>query len=129
MKNKSAFMRLQCLITRDQMFIFTIVSYITILAIFVNVSFTNSPTIGIPASVIYFLINATFFGWTLFKRENLFISFILGNLLLIVILGLVAWAVMVLYNLDNIRSAIVLFITASFASVLNRKVKSENANE
>jgi len=111
------------------MLMLTIVSYITILVIFVNMSFTNSPTIGIVASVIYFMINATFFGYATFKRETLFMKFILGNLLLVVILGLVAWAVMILYNLDNIRSAIVLFITASFASLLNRKVKSKNANQ
>ena len=127
MKNKSVFMNLEYLIARDQKFVFTMLSYIAIFAIFVNMSLTDSPVIGIAASAMYFLINATYFGHAIFERENIFIRFMLGNLILIVILGSVAWAVMILYNLDNIRSAMVLFITASFASLLNRKVKSQNA--
>lgn len=127
MKNKSISMNLHHRITRDQKFLFTILSYITILVVFVNISLTNSPLIGLVASAIYFLINATYFGHALFEKENAFIAFMLGSLLLVVILGLVAWAVMISFNLDNIRSVIVLFVTASFASLLNRKVKSENA--
>lgn len=129
MKDKSVFMNLHHLIIRDQKFLFTILSYITILVVFANISHTNSPVIGLVASAIYFLINATYFGQALFGREKLFIRFIMGNLLLIVTLGSVAWAVMILYNLDNIRSAIVLCITASFASFLNKKVKSKNATQ
>lgn len=119
-------MNLQYLITRDQKFAFTILSYITILLIFVNMSLVNSPAIGIVASTIYFLINATYLSHALFRRENTFVGFLQGTLLLIVILGLVAWTVMVLYNLNNIGSVFVLGITASFASLLNRRVKSEN---
>lgn len=127
MKSRSVFLNLQRLIIQDQKFLFTIVSYIAILIIFVNLSLTNSPVLGILASAIYFLINATYLGRTLFEKENAFISFMLGTLLLIVILGLVAWAVMISYNLDNIRSMIVLLTTASLASLLNRKVKPKNA--
>ena len=127
MKDKSVFMNLQHLITRDQNFLFTILSYITILIIFVNTSLTNSPAMGLVASAIYFLINATYFGHALFKREDLFVRFMLGNLLLIAILGLVAWAVMILYNLGKIGSLIVLSIADSLASFLNRKAKSKNA--
>ena len=126
MKTKSVFMNLQHLIIRDQKFLFTILSYIAILIIFVNLSLTNSPVLGTLASAIYFLINATYLGHTLFEKENAFTAFMLGTLLLIVILGLVAWAVMISYNLDNTRSVIVLFITASLASLLNRKVKPKN---
>ncbi len=127
MKGKSVFMNLQHLITRDQNFLFTILSYITILIIFVNTSLTNSPAMGLVTSAIYFLINATYFGHALFEREDLFVRFMLGNLLLIAILGLVAWAVMILYNLGKIGSVIVLSIAASLASFLNRKAKSKNA--
>lgn len=127
MKDKSVFMNLQHLITRDQKFLFTILSYITILIIFVNISLTISPAMGLVASAIYFLINATYLGHVLFERENLFVRFMLGNLLLIAILGLVAWAVMILYNLGNVGSVIVLSIAASVASFLNRKAKSKNA--
>lgn len=128
MKNRSVFLNLQYLITRDQKFLFTLLSYIATLVVFVNISLSNSLVIGILASATYFLINATYLGHALFKKENAFIAFMMGTLLLIVILGLVAWAVMISYNLDNIRSVIVLFITASLASILNRKVKSENAS-
>ena len=127
MKDKSVFMNLQHLITRDQNFLFTILSYITILIIFVNTSLTSSPAMGLVTSAIYFLINATYFGHALFEREDLFVRFMLGNLLLIAILGLVAWAVMILYNLGNVGSVIVLSIAASLASFLNRKAKSKNA--
>jgi len=128
MKTKSAFMNLHYLITRDQNFVFTIVSYIAILLIFINMSLTTSPAIGIFASAIYLLINATYLGHAFFEKENTFVGFMLGVLLLIVILGLVAWAVMILYNLNNVGSVIVLFITSSFASFLNRKVKSKNVS-
>ena len=128
MKTKSAFMNLHYLITRDQNFVFTIVSYIAILLIFINMSLTTSPAIGIFASAIYLLINATYLGHAFFEKENTFIGFMLGVLLLMVILGLVAGAVMILYNLNNIGSVIVLFITSSFASFLNRKVKSKNVS-
>jgi len=127
MKNRSVFLNLQYLITQDQKFLFTIFSYTATLVVFVNTLLTNSLVIGILASTTYFLINATYLGHALFKKENAFIAFMLGTLLLIVILGLVAWAVMISYNLDNIRLVIVLFITTSLASILNRKVKSENA--
>lgn len=128
MKTKSAFMNLHYLITRDQNFVFTIVSYIAILLIFINMSLTPSPAIGIFASAIYLLINATYLGHAFFEKENTFVGFMLGILLLMVILGLVAWAVMILYNLNNIGSVIVLFITSSFTSFLNRKVKSKNVS-
>lgn len=127
MKNKSVVLNLRCLITRDQKFVFTILSYITILLIFVNISLISSPAIGLLASVIYFLINATYLGHALFEQENAFVEFMLGLLLLIVVLGFVAWAILILYNLNNIASVIVLSITSSFASFLNRKVKSKNA--
>jgi len=127
MKNKSVFFNLQYLITRDQNFVFTVLSYLTILLIFVNISLVSSPAIGVASSTIYFLINATYLGHALFEQENAFVEFMLGLLVLVVILGLVAWAVLVLYSLNNIASVIVLSIASSFASFMNRKVKSKNA--
>jgi len=129
MKNSSVFVSLHNVIARDKMFVFTLLSYVTIVAIFVNISFINSPIIGIVASSIYLLINAAFLGHSVFETETLFMKFLLGTLLSIVILGLIAWAVMILSNLDNVRSAIVLLIAASFSSFLNRKVKHKNANQ
>ena len=101
-------------------------SYVSILMIFINLNFTPTPIIGAPATIIYLLINSTFIGTALFQNENLLVKLLLGTLLLIVILGLTGLGVMILYNLDNLRSAIVLCITAFFASVLNKGMKSKN---
>ncbi len=102
-------------------------SYISILMIFINLNLTSTPIIGVPATIIYFLINSTFIGMALFQNENLLVKLLLGTLLLIVILGLTGLAVMIIYNLDNLRSAIVLCITTFIASVLNKGMKSKNA--
>lgn len=126
-KNKSVFINLTQLIAQDKTFLFTMTSYTSILAIFLNLSTVQSPIIGIAASIIYLLINATFIGQALFQNENLFTRFLLGTMLLIVILGLVGLAIMILHNLDSVGTAVVLSITTLFASLLNRKVKPKNA--
>ena len=129
MENRSLFTNLTQLITLDKKLSFTILSYISILTIFINLSLTSTPIIGVPATIIYFLINSAFIGMALFQNENLLLKLLLGALLLIVILGLTGLAVMILYNLDNLRSAIVLSITTSIASVLNKRMKSKNATK
>lgn len=126
MEDRSLFANLTQLITLDKRLSFTILSYISILMIFINLNLTSTPIIGTPATIIYFLINSTFIGMALFQNENLFVKLLLGTLLLVVILGLTGLVVMVLYNLDTLRSAIVLCITAFFASVLNKGMKSKN---
>jgi len=127
LEHKSLFTNLTQLITLDKKLAFTILSYISILMIFINLNLTSTPIIGAPATVIYFLVNSTFIGMALFQNENLFVKLLLGTLLLVVILGLAGLAVMILYNLDNLRSAIVLCITTFIASVLNKGMKSKNA--
>lgn len=127
MKNKSKFTYLTQLVMQDEKFIFTIASYASILTILLNISTVQSPIVGIAASIIFLFINATFIGQALFQNHNLFIKFLLGTLLLIVILSLVGLAIMLLYNLDNIRTAIALSITALLTSVLNRRVRPKNA--
>ena len=127
MGEKSLFVSLTQLVAQDNKYLFSILSYISTLAIFINLTFAQSPIIGITASVIYFLINATFLGQSLFESEKPFIRFLLGNLLLIVLLGLVGLIVMLLYNLDNLRSVITLCIPPLFASLLNKRMKSKNA--
>jgi len=127
MRNKSLFVNMQYQIIRDQKFVFTLLSYTTIFLIFVNISLVSSPVVGVIASAIYFLINATYLGHAMFEQENAFVEFMLGLLVLVVVLGLVAWAVLILHNLNSIASVIVLSITSSFASFLNRKEKTKNA--
>ena len=92
-----------------------------ILMIFTNLNFTLSPAIGIPASIVYFLINGTFLGHSFFEKQDLFFKFILGNLLLIVFLASVAWAVMIIHNLDVIRSTLVLCIVTTLCSFLSKR--------
>lgn len=116
-------MKIQELIVRDEKLLFTIVSYITILMIFINLNFTLSPVIGIPASIVYFLINGMFLGHIFFEKQDFFFRFMLGNLLLIVFLALVAWAVMIIYNLDTMSSTLVLCIVTAFCSFLNKRIK------
>ena len=127
MGEKSLFLNLTQLIAQDKKYLFSTLSFLSVLAIFINLNFAQSPIIGITASAIYFLINATFLGRAFFESEKLFIRFLLGILLLIVLLGLVGLTVMLLYNLDNLRSAITLCIPPFCASLLNRRMKSQNA--
>ncbi len=129
MENKSPFMNLTQQIARNQKFMFTLVSYTSIVAIFFNSTMFQSPIIGVVASGFYWLINATFIGQALFKNEDLLQKFLLGNLVVLVTLGLVGWTAMILYNLDSTRTAIVLFVTASFASILNIGMKSSYGPE
>lgn len=130
MKDKSRFVIIEELITRDEKLLFTMVSYIMTLMIFVNLIHSISPVIGTTASIIYFLINGAFLGSAFFEKEGLFQRFMLGNLLLIVFLGLIAWAIMIIfYNLDIIRSAFVLCIVTASSSVLNKGMKRKNAKQ
>lgn len=123
MQRDSHFLKLQELIVRDVKLLFTTISYVMILIIFINLNYTLSRVIGIPASIIYFLINGIFLGHSFFEKQDHFPRFMLGNLLLIVFLGAVAWVVMIIHNLDVIRSAIVLFIVTTLCSVLNKRTK------
>lgn len=123
MERNSHFLKLEKFIVRDGKLLFTTISYAMILMIFVNLNFTLSPAIGIPASIFYFLTNGIFLGHSFFEDQDIFLRFILGNLLLIVFLGATAWAVMIICNLDIIRSAIVLFIVTTLCSFLNKRTK------
>jgi len=117
------FLKLERLIVRDGKLLFTTISYVMILLIFINLNFILSPAIGISASFVYFLINGMFLGHSFFENQDIFLKFLLGSLLLIVFLGIAAWAVMIIYNLDVIRSVIVLCIVTTLCSVLNKRTK------
>jgi len=108
---------------RNKIFFLTLLSYATILTIFINLTTIQSPLIGAVASVAYFLINATVLGRFFFEKEQLFFRLIFGNLLLIMLLGLVSWAVMAIYNLDIIRSVTALCIVTTLSSFLRLKMK------
>ena len=127
MESRFRYRKLEELIVRDHNFIFTIFSFLLILIIYLNLSFTSSPIIGTAASIAFFMINGIFLGHVFFEEENALLSFLLGSLLLIVFLGLVAWIVMILHNLDIVRSTIVLCIVTALSSFLNRRMKHKNA--
>jgi len=126
MGEKSLLLNLTQLIAQDKKYLFSILSFLSVLAIFINLSLAHSPIIGITASALYFLINATFLGRAFSEDEKPFVRFLLGNLLLIVLLGFVGLAVMLLYNLDNLRSTVTLAIPPLCASLLNRRMKSKS---
>ena len=126
MKNKSRFIVMEESIIRDEKLLFTTVSYIMILVIFINLNFYFSPAIGTVASITYFLINGIFLGRAFFEKEDLFLRFMLGSLLLVTFLAMIAWVIMIIYNLDITRSILVLCIVTALASLLNKRKKRKN---
>ena len=127
MENRFSCKKLEKLIVRDKKFLFTIISYIAILTIFLNLSIIHYAAIGTIATIVYFLINGIFLGQTFFKKETAFFRPMFGLLLLIMLLGFVGWLAVIIYNLDVTRSTLVLFITSTVSSLLNRRVKNKNA--
>ena len=127
MRNGFRFDELEELIVRDEKLFFTIVSYAAVLIIFLNLSAIQSPVVGAIVSIIYFLINGLFLGHAFIEKEEAFLKLLLGNLFLIMLLGFVGWMVMIIHNLDVIRSTIVLCIVTALSSFLNRRMKHKNA--
>jgi len=127
MKTEYHFERLETLISKDQSYTFTIVSYSVTLAIFMNLNGFQSPLIGLVASIIFSGVNAIFLGNTFFEKEGAFFRLVWGFLLLIMLLGFVGWLIMLIYNLDVPRFTLVLLITTTLSSLLNRRFKHKNA--
>jgi len=125
LETKFGFDKIEQRITRDEKLLFTMISYVVILIIFINLSQFESLILGLLASTIYFLINGIFLGNTFFKKETAFFRLMFGLLLLIMLLGFVGWLAVVIYNLDVIKFTLVLFIVATLSSLLNKKVKNK----
>lgn len=123
MLKETRFEKLEKRVLRDARLSFTIICYLMIIVIAINVTFVNSVLIGMPATIIYFMINGIFLGNALFEKEDLFLKFMLGTVLLIVFLGLISWVVMMIYNLDAVRSAIVLCTGATLSSLMSKVAK------
>ena len=119
--------RLEKLIVHDQKLLFTLTSYVLILAIYMNLDVFSSPAIGIVASIMYFLINGIFLGHAFFEKEEAFFRFMFGLLLLIMLLGFVGWLALIIYNLDVTRVTLVLLVVATSSSLLNRRMRHRNA--
>ena len=118
--------KLEKLIINDQKLLFTMTSYVLILAIYINLSAFQSWVLGSVASIMYFLINGIFLGNAFFKKEDAFFRLMFGVLLLIMVLGFIGWLAVISYNLDVFRFTLVLFVVATFSSLLNSRVKNKN---
>lgn len=127
MSKSSQLSNLENWITQDQKLLFTLTSYGLILAMYVNLNVLHSSILGIAASVSYFLINGIFLGHAFIEEKTTFFRLTLGILLLIMLLGFVGLLTVIIYNLDVIRFTLVLLIAATLSSLLNRRVKNNNA--
>lgn len=125
--NSSQLNKLEKLIIHDRKFLFTLSSYVVILAIYVNLNTSRSSVAGIVASILYFLINGSFLGHVFFEKETTFFRLVFGILLLIMLLGFVGWVVMIIYNLDFPRFTLVLLVATTLSSLMNKRVKNKNA--
>ncbi len=117
------FERVQQLIARDERHLFTFVSFVLVLAFFLNLSIVRSLAVGISATAFFFLINGTFLGDAFFEEEGQLLRLALGSLLLIVFIGLISWFIMIVYNLDILQSAGALAIVSILSSSLNKLTK------
>ncbi len=126
MTTRFGFAKIEQRITRDEKLLFTIISYVVVLTIFINLSEFQSPVLGLLASAIYFLINGIFLGHTFFEKETAFIRLVFGLLLLVMLLGFIGWLAVVIYNLDVIRFTLVLLVVATLSSLLNKRVKNRH---
>jgi len=117
--------KLEKLIIHDKKLLFTLTSYVLILAIYMNLNAFQSWALGIVASIMYFLINGIFLGNAFFKKEDTFFRLMFGLLLLIMLLGFVSWLAVIIYNLDILRFTLVLFIVTTLSSLINRMVKNK----
>ena len=127
MQGTYRFGRLEKTIAHDKRLLFTLCSFALTLGIYINLSFFQSPVIGVVASILYFIINGVFLGHAFFEKETAFFRLMFGTLLLVMLLGFVGWLAVIIHNLDVIRFTLVLLITATLSSLLNRRVKNKNA--
>jgi len=114
-------------VVQDEKFLYTIVSYSAILAMFANLNSFQFPFIGLMSSVIYLGINAVFLGNAFFKKENAFFRLMFGILLFTMFIGFVGWLTLIIHNLDITRVTLVLLVVATSSSLFNRRMRHRNA--
>lgn len=114
--------KLESLIVRDRALLFTLTSYVAVLAIYVNLIVLKSPVLGGIATILFFLINSIFLGNGIFKKEDAFLRLVFGILLFAMLLGSLNWIALITYNLDISKSTLALLATATISSALNRTV-------
>jgi len=114
--------KLESRITLDRFLIFTLISYVAVAAIFVNMAILKLPALGLIATTIYFLINGVFLGNAFFAKENSLLRLMLGILLLVMLLGLIDWVVIIVASLNTLMLTLALVIASTASSVLKRMV-------
>lgn len=114
--------RLEELIVHDPRSSFTLVSFLAVTAIFINLNSANLPALGAIASIFYLFINGVFLGHAFFEEGEFVLKLLLGSLLLLSLLGLFSWAAVVVSNLGVVSVVIVLLAVAALSSLVNRFV-------
>lgn len=107
-------------IVSDDRFIFTLVSFAMVLLVFVNQVTVSSVVVGVFSSVVFVVLNVVFLANALFRDEVSFVRLMLGGVVFLLLLGVSGWVVLVVYDLDAVRSAIVLLAVGVVSSALNR---------
>jgi len=120
------FHKIEELIAEDSKHVFTLISYLTIILAYINLNTVHLFLVGLIAFTMYFVTIGTFLGRAFFSEEEAFFRFALGILLSIMLLGLVGWLVMIIYDLETAPFALVLLVTTTVSSVLNRRMRRRN---
>jgi hypothetical protein len=115
------------LIAQDRKLLFTLTSYVLVLAIYANSVAFQTPILGIAASILYFVINGIFLGHAFFEKEGSFLRLMFGILILIMLLGFAGWLELIVYNLDVFRFTLALAVVTTVSSILHRRLKDKNA--
>lgn len=120
MKNRLS--KLEKFLIADKFLSSTVICYLTIAAMFANMTTVKSPAIGVVAAALYFLINSVFLGTAFFADENSLLRLTLGTLLLVMFIGLVGWIIVVVCALNVVTVILVLAIVATTSSILKKTV-------
>lgn len=120
LKNSFKLWSVERLIVRDERFVFTLVSFAMILLVFVNQVTVSSLVVGVFSSFVFVVLNIVFLANALFRSEVSFVRLMLGGMVFLLLLGVSGWIVLIAYNLDAVRSAIVLCVVGVLSSALNR---------
>ena len=113
--------RIEKLIADDSRFRFTVISYVLVLVVYANLIVSRSLIVGFAVFVLYFLINGAFLANAFLRIESLFLRWMFAFLLLIMLLGFVGWLVLLAYNLGTSMTLLVLMVTTTVSSAINRK--------
>lgn len=111
---------IEALVVKDKNFLFTIVSFATVLTVFLNQVVVHSIIIGTTSSLIFISLNVIFLGYVFFENETPLLRLVLGGLFFLLTLGVVGWITMIAYNIDITGSTIALCVTAALCSAMNR---------